>query len=288
MVYIFKNKKPEINDIVVTIVEEINSLNVITKLPDYNDLTGYISYSELSKKKNFKIGKIVTVGKEIVTIVTGINEKNNYVELSVRILTETNIKNFNIEHKRYITLYNLWRYVYLKLFPELEMNLNNINENELNIFMENTLWKLYNNIENLNTETILEKLLNKEENIQLISLLQNENNKEIKLIIDNYITLKTIIIKPFKEQDVKLTSYELNGSDDIKKSLNYKSYEFYNDIDIDYDIDITYLTDSIYRLNIKQKDIILQNSNNNIDIIYNKIINEIIKRCNNLKINIKV
>jgi translation initiation factor 2 alpha subunit (eIF-2alpha) len=290
MVQLYKNTMPELNDTVIAIVNEINSLNVITFLPDYNNLTAYISYSELSKKKRININKIVSFGKEVVALVSGVNKEKNYVELSIRILVEKDIEAFHQEHKRYLALYNLWRYIYLKLHPELNMNIEKINDQSLNTFMENTLWEIQDNIENCDDETVLNDLLNIEKNMDIITLIKNqdENIDKIKSILDNYISLKTTVTKPTTDKEIKLISYEMEGSHNIKYSLDYKSYEFYSDLKIDYDMEITYLSDSLYRIHIKQKDVILHNINNNINSIYDKIINEIKKRCNVYDIVLKV
>jgi translation initiation factor 2 alpha subunit (eIF-2alpha) len=107
MVYLYEKKLPEINELVVVNVTEINDLNVITKLIDYNDFTGYLSFGELSKKKRVNINTIVSVGKNKTAIVTNINLDKNYVELSLRNISEEDIENFTSQHKKYNTLYNL-------------------------------------------------------------------------------------------------------------------------------------------------------------------------------------
>jgi len=288
MVYLYKKKVPELNDIVIATVQEINDLNVITVLPDYNNKTGYISYAELSKKKRYNVGKIVTVGKNIITMVTGINNDKNYVELSVRVLHVSDIENFQKDHKKYVSLYNLWRYVYLKLNPDLNMDLKNINIDDLTSFMNNTLWRIEDKMENYTVETALSTLLDSEINNDILFLVKGQDINNIKNIIDEYITIKTVTVKPTKDIEIKLSSYEINGSSDIKTSLDYKSFSFYNDIEQDYDIEITYLSDSVYRINIKQIDSILQNNSYNIEKVYDDLINEIKNRCSTYKAILKI
>ena len=55
MVFLYKNKKPSINDIVIAHITEINNLNIVATLADFDNLTGYISYTELSRKKRYKL-----------------------------------------------------------------------------------------------------------------------------------------------------------------------------------------------------------------------------------------
>ena len=285
MVYLYNKKQPELNEVVIVKVVEINELNIVTKLIDYDNIVGYISYSELSKKKRFNVNKIVSLNKDIVTSITGINKENNYFELSVRVINANDTEQFTENRKKYLSLYNLWRYIFLKLNENLEMNINNINNHLLDNFMENTLWKIKDN--NDDDETILTNLLNSDKNINLLQLINKEfySVNNIKSILDNYILLKTTVVKPSKSLEFKLNSYEINGCTDIKKSLEYKMYNIYNNIVEDYEIDIHYLSNSVYRLTIKQKDVVLQNNLNDIETVYTEIINEINSRCKLYNIN---
>ena len=287
MVYLYEKKLPEINELVVVNVTEINDLNVITKLVDYNDLTGYLSFTELSKKKRVNINSIVSVDKKKVAIVININSDKNYVELSLRNMSPDDIEKFNNEHKKYTALYNLFRWIYIK-FTDSSIDSNSINQidnNELITFMEDTLWTIINNGDTA-VENILEILLDKETNMELLSLIKNHNITKIKNILDEYISIKTHVVKPEKYSEINLTSYEINGLSDIKNALDYKSFSFYNDIEKDYDIEITYLSDSVYRIGIKQLDVVLQNPANTIDLVYSMLTSEIKSRSVSSKITI--
>jgi len=295
MVYLYEKKLPEINELVVVNVTEVNDLNVITKLIDYNDFTGYLSFSELSKKKRVNINTIVSVGKNKIAIVTNINLEKNYVELSLRNMSLDDVEKFNIEHKKYTSLYNLWRWIYIKIVNEEKIidsnSINSIDNNEITKFMKDTLWTIVNTDildENTILENILEILLDKETNMELLSLIKNQDINIIKNILDEYITIKTHVVKPEKYSEINLTSYEINGLSDIKKSLDYKSFSFYKVIEQDYDIEITYLSDSVYRISIKQLDVILQNSAYPIDKVYSMLSNEIKSRSLSSKIIIKI
>ena len=179
MVYLYEKKLPEISELVVVNVTEVNDLNVITKLIDYNDFTGYLSFSELSKKKRVNINTIVSVGKNKIAIVTNINLEKNYVELSLRNMSLDDVEKFNIEHKKYTSLYNLWRWIYIKIVNEEKIidsnSINSIDNNEITKFMKDTLWTIVNTDildENTILENILEILLDKETNMELLSLIK--------------------------------------------------------------------------------------------------------------------
>ena len=285
MVYLYGKKLPKINELIVVNIVEVNALNVIGKLIDYNDLTCYISYSELLKKKRENISNIVSVGKNKTAIVNNINLEKNYVELSLKNISITDIEKFTISRKKYSNLYNLWRWIYTKINPEISIE--SLDNDKLNQFMEDTLRQIESNNKGKFVD-ILETLLDKESNLEIISVIKNQDIDKIKIILDEYINLKTIIVKPTKDIEVSLTSYELSGSSNIKESLDYKSFNFYKDIEQDYLISITYLSDSNYRISIGQIDTVLINNNYPIDRVYTELIQEIKFLCAKFKIFIKI
>ena len=150
--FLYRHTKPAINDIVLAQITEINKFNIVASLIEYDNLVAYISYAELSKKRRYKLNKIVHIGKEIIVQVTGFNTGKNYAELSIRLVNETDIENFNKSHRLSIALYNLWRYVYMKLYPKLNMDVDKINSTDINNFMTKTLWKIEESLEKTFTE----------------------------------------------------------------------------------------------------------------------------------------
>ena len=182
MVFLYKNKRPIINETVTARITEINKLNIVTNLVDYDNLTGYISYSELSRKKRYNLHKIVNVGKDIIVQVTGFNNNKNFAELSVRALIASDIEKFGKTHRRYTNLYNLWRYVFMKLNPELNMNLDKINSQEINTFMENTFWKIEQSLEDKNNEdNNVDHVDNDNDNNNDNDITNSENNTNYDL-----------------------------------------------------------------------------------------------------------
>ena len=83
---------------------------------------------------------------------------------------------------------------------------------------------------------------------------------------------------------IKLISYSLTGLSDIKYALDYKSFEDYEKIDIDFNIKINYISGSIYSIIIEQKNYEI-NSTLQIDDVIFILKNEIKKRV--IKKNIK-
>lgn len=306
MVFLYKNKNPAINETVIAHITEINDLNIVATLVDYDNLTGYISYSELSRKKRYKLNKIVTVGKDTMVQVTGFNDKKKYAELSVRALIPSDIENFNKAHRKYTNLYNLWRFVYMKLNPELKMNIENINSHEINTFMEKTFWKIENYLEensedindtkdtnklydmekneNYNLDELYNVLINSSKNESLLKYIEEYDTKAIKNILDNYAQIKFVPTKQTKFQEFNIYSFECDGLNNIKNALDYKSYDKWNELMNKYDISILYLTGGKYSLSIKQKMPLEENIND----VCEYLIQQIKKNCelNNIIFNI--
>jgi translation initiation factor 2 alpha subunit (eIF-2alpha) len=286
MVYIFKNKTPSINDVVMVKITDINQLNVVGNLIDFNNLTGYISYSELCKKKRYNLHKIVNIGKEVIMQITGLNEEKNYVELSIRALIEKDIEEFTNYRKKYLAVYNLWRYVFMKLKPELEMKIERIDDDEINNFMENTLWKIEKLIEDdeqddeINFEELHRNFINPKNNYELIKNITNYDIDKIKNILDSYSQIKIVPVKQTRYQEFTAYSHELNGLADIKNAMNYKSFDKYNDIYENYEISILYLASNKYSINVKQKNPMVEDINE----LYDYLIQEITKRCSSSNI----
>ena len=286
MVYIFKNKIPSINDVVMVKITDINKLNVVGNLIDFNNLTGYISYSELCKKKRYNLHKIVNIGKEVIMQITGLNQEKNYVELSIRALINKDIEEFTNYRKKYLAVYNLWRYVFMKLKPELEMKIENINENEMNNFMEETLWKIEKIIEEneqddeINFEELYKNLINPKNNYELIKNITENDIHKIKNILDSYSQIKFVPVKQTRYQEFTAYSHELNGLLDIKTVMNYKSFDKYNDFSDKYEISILYLASNKYSITLKQK----VPMDEDINELYDYLIQEITKRCSSSNI----
>ena len=274
MVYLYNKKFPSVNDIVKARIEKISTLGIEVTLPEYDNLDGYITYSEVSRKRNFNINKIFTVGRDINLVVINVDHIKQYIDLSKKSISDNESNLFTEKHKKYMTLYNMWKFIYQKYY---NINGNDINTSDLELFFKKTLWKL-STLKKDDNEYIYNTCINSESNNDIIELLQidvlddNLDYNKIKVLLDEYIRIKINVSKPSKEITIKLLSFAENGLDDIKQVLDYKNYYFYNDIKDDFSLEILYQVNSKYRIIIKQNDFIITNVNYNIDIIEEKVI----------------
>lgn len=273
MVYLYNKQFPSVNDIVKAKIEQINTIGIEVTLPEYNNLNGYITYSEVSRKRNFNINKIFTVGHDINLVVINVDHIKKYIDLSKKSISDNESNLFTEKHKKYMTLYNMWKFIYQKYY---NVNGNDINISDLELFFKKTLWKL-STLKKDDNEYIYNTCINSESNNDIIELLKidgtddNLDYNKIKELLDEYIRIKINVSKPSKEITIKLLSFAENGLDDIKHVLDYKNYYFYNDIKNDFSLEILYQVNSKYKIIIKQNDFIITNVNYNIDIIEKKV-----------------
>ena len=274
MVYLYKKKIPNVDEIIIGKIDKITELGIDVTLVEYDNIKGYISYSEVSRKKKFNINKILTVGKDVHLIVINIDTDKGYIDLSKRTINDEEIKLFDEKYKQYLHLYSIFKYLYHRYHQFKSISDEKDFENFLNI----TLWKYQEKYDN---ETILEKITNSDYITELLNLT-NEFNvlniDKLKEVINEYIRTKIVLVKPSKEISFNLCSLEISGLYDLKYAMDYKNFYFYNKISEDYTISIIYDTNSEYKISIKQNDFSIKNQDYDIDKVEENLMDEISKR----------
>ena len=274
MVYLYKKKIPNVDEIIIGKIDKITELGIDVSLTEYDNIKGYISYSEVSRKKKFNINKILTVGKDVHLIVINVDTIKGYIDLSKRTINDEEIKLFDEKYKKYLHLYSIFKYFYHRYY--LLKNISD--EKDFENFLNITLWKYQENYDN---ETILEKITNSDTFMELLNLTNDYNTLNIdklKEVVNDYIRTKIVLVKPTKEIVFNLCSLEINGLYDLKYVMDYKNFYFYNNISEDYTISILYDTNSEYKLSIKQNDFSIKNQDYDIDKLEENLMDEISKR----------
>jgi translation initiation factor 2 alpha subunit (eIF-2alpha) len=271
MVFIYNKKFPVVDEVVVAKIDNINELGINVSLIHYDNIKGYISYLEVSRKKKFNINKILTVGKEVHLIVINVDTVKGFVDLSKRTINNEEIALFDEKYKIYIKLYNMFRNFFKKYHDYKE----EYDDKQFEEFLQNTFWKFQVNLED--TE-IYDTITNSDSNTELINQSLNLDLSKLKSIIDNYIKTNIFVVKPSKEIIFTLYSVEEEGYFDLKYTLDYKNFYFYNNVADDYSISILYETNSEYKIIIKQNDYVIKNQDYDIEKIEIDILDEILKR----------
>jgi len=271
MVFIYNKKFPILDEVVIARIDNINELGINVSLIHYDNLKGYISYSEVSRKKKFNVNKILIVGKETHLIVINIDPDKGFVDLSKRTINNEEITLFDEKYKIYIKLYNMFRH-FFKRFYDYK---GDYDDKELEDFLKNTLWKFQ---ETLEDDEIYDTITNSDNNEDLINQSLNLDIEKLKSIINDYIKTNIILIKPSKEIIFTLYTVSEEGYFDLKYTLDFKNFYFYKNIADDYSISILYETNSDYRIIIKQNDYIIKNQDYDIEKVEVDILDEILKR----------
>ena len=271
MVFIYNKKFPVVDEVVIAKIDDINELGINVSLIHYDNIKGYISYLEVSRKKKFNINKILTVGKEVHLIVINVDTVKGFVDLSKRTINNEEIALFDEKYKIYIKLYNMFRNFFKKYHDYKE----EYDDKQFEEFLKNTLWKFQVKLED--TE-IYDTITNSDSNTELINQSLNLDLVKFKGIIDNYIKTNIFVVKPSKEIIFTLYSVEEEGYFDLKYTLDYKNFYFYKNVADDYLISILYETNSDYKIIIKQNDYIIKNQDYDIEKVEIDILDEILKR----------
>ncbi len=271
MVFIYNKKFPVVDEVVIAKIDNIDELGINVSLTHYDNIKGYISYSEVSRKKKFNVNKILTVGKETHLIVINVDPDKGFVDLSKRTINDEEVALFDEKYKVYIKLYNMFRNFFKKYYDYK----GEYDDIQLEEFLKNTLWKFQ---ETLEDDEINETITNSDNNTELINQSLNLDKSKLKDIIDDYIKTNIVVIKPSKEIIFTLYSVDEEGYFDLKYTLDFKNFYFYKNVVDDYSISILYETNSDYKIIIKQNDYVIKNQDYDIEKVEVDILDEILKR----------
>lgn len=282
MVYYYKKKLPSVDDVVIAKVVNISEYGIEVSLIEYNGITGYINCSEVSRKKKVNFNKLLTIGKDILVHVLQVDEDKNMIDLSKRTIGDDDVKLFTDTHRSHIQLYNLFKQLYMRIYG---IGIEKISQEELHKFLCLTLFELQTEFEN---EHLLSKLINKETNKEIIDSIDFDSiegldGEQFKSVLDDHIDKKINRTKPETTETIKLMTYSATGVADIKYTLDFKSFENFNELRADFDVKINYMTGSVYSIIISQKDFDLK-GNKTINDVNTFIKLEIKKRAEEKKI----
>lgn len=198
---------PNINDVTMIIPTKITDMGIYVQLIEYNNIDGFIPFSELSKFKIRSVNKVIKIGKKIPAIVLSIDSKN-FITLSKKIITPNEISDCEKNYKTLKFVYDLVTFFVRKLEKENHkiMSIDNAYE----IF----IWSLSNNIDQM-----VAYLKSASRNFEHIY----KNLSDIDPIIINcykqVLGLKFKIKEVLLEAVLDISCYESGGINIIKDAL---------------------------------------------------------------------
>lgn len=78
----YRNELPNVNDLVIATVTEINDYGVYCSLVEYNDIEAFMSFDEVSRKKRKMLNSLIKEGELIITTVLRVNKEKKHIDIS--------------------------------------------------------------------------------------------------------------------------------------------------------------------------------------------------------------
>ncbi|KAI1288381.1 Eukaryotic translation initiation factor 2 subunit 1 [Halotydeus destructor] len=80
----YKNRFPEVDEVVVVNVRAIAEMGAYVQLLEYNQIEGMILLSELSRRRIRSINKLIRIGRNECVVVIRVDKEKGYIDLSKR------------------------------------------------------------------------------------------------------------------------------------------------------------------------------------------------------------
>lgn len=197
----YEKKFPDIEDLVVVQVKNVNEVGAYVVLLEYNNIEGMILLSELSRRRIRSINKLIRVGRTEIVVVLRVDKEKGYIDLSKRRVSVEDIAECEKRYKRGRAVHSIMRHVSETCQVRVEK------------LYEDFGWPLYKKYGHAYDAF---KLAVQESEAVLGSFeLSEEIKKQLLLNITRRLTPQPVRIRA--EIEVSCFSYE--GIDAIKKAL---------------------------------------------------------------------
>lgn len=91
----YKNKYPEVEDVVMVNVRSIAEMGAYVHLLEYNNIEGMILLSELSRRRIRSINKLIRIGRNECVVVIRVDKDKGGLLITCILKNEVNLKPFN-------------------------------------------------------------------------------------------------------------------------------------------------------------------------------------------------
>lgn len=132
----YKNKYPEVDDIVICNVNEIIEESIYVELLEYG-INGMVQLSNASSRRKKKSVCLLKLNKQYPLLVIAVDKNKGYVDLSTKFLSDDDKNNANSKYIKYIKV--------LKIFNKfMKLKFNNFTEEDYINYATKTIWTLKN------------------------------------------------------------------------------------------------------------------------------------------------
>jgi len=107
----YEKNFPEVDDLVVVQVENVDEMGANVRLLEYNKVEGMILMTEMSRRRIRSITKLMRVGKKEVVQVLRVDAKRGYIDLSKKAVVEDDIPKAEEKYNQAKEVHSIMRHV---------------------------------------------------------------------------------------------------------------------------------------------------------------------------------
>ena len=111
----YKEKYPEVEDVVMVNVRSIAEMGAYVHLLEYNNIEGMILLSELSRRRIRSINKLIRVGKTEPVVVIRVDKEKGIVP-NIKMFFVSIATSFSIGNNSAITYFLFYVYIYVCVY----------------------------------------------------------------------------------------------------------------------------------------------------------------------------
>ncbi len=199
---------PKINDVTMINPTKITDMGVYVQLIEYNNIEGFIPFSELSKFKKIRsINKIIKIGKKIPAVVLSIDDKK-FITLSKKMISIEENNNCEKNYKSLKFVYDLINFFVKKLEKDHQVIMT------IDDAYEKFIWSLSDNI-----DQVLSHLKSASKDFENIYGVLPDIDPNIIDCYKKILGLKFKISNILLEAVLEISCYESGGINVIKSAL---------------------------------------------------------------------
>jgi translation initiation factor 2 subunit 1 len=196
----YKEKYPEVNQMVYVRVKNISDINAYVELLEYNNIEGMILLSQLTRKNRIRsISNYISVGKTDVMVVTSVDD-NGVIDLSKRRITKEEIQECKEKYNKNNTVQGILKRVAI------------VNDVPLESLYQGFAWDLAEQY-----GSIYDAFQNIVEGEDVLGKYELDDKIQADLLqgISKSFTKKEVKI----QADISLTCFTIEGVNSIKEAL---------------------------------------------------------------------
>ncbi|XP_014243906.1 eukaryotic translation initiation factor 2 subunit 1 [Cimex lectularius] len=203
----YKEKYPEVDDVVMVNVRSIAEMGAYVHLLEYNNIEGMILLSELSRRRIRSINKLIRVGKTEPVVVIRVDKDKGYIDLSKRRVSPEDVEKCTERFAKAKAVNSILRHVSELLEYENDEQLEDLYQRTAWLFEEKTKKKA--SAYDFFKQAVLDNSI-------LAECGLPEQTQEVLLTnIKRKLTSQAVKIRA----DIEVACYEYEGIDAVKTAL---------------------------------------------------------------------